>query len=162
MTASNADEWLAAKPGSEGLLALALLKVAIGAGGATQAGKDALATLLEKIDPAAVAKQADVPLATIERVGKALGAAKAPVLIPPGVALASRRAAATARAVLLANWALGAVGKGVSIAAPREGRTANYHQTLALVDAHEARQRRRAARARIESGLQPAVLERLR
>ena len=134
MTASNADEWVAAKPGSEGLLALALLKVAIGAGGATQSGKEALATLLEKVDPAAVAKQADVPLATIERVGKALGAAKAPVLIPPGVALASRRAAATARAVLLANWALGAVGKGVSISAPREGRTANYHQTLALVD----------------------------
>jgi len=135
MTASNADEWLAAKPGSEGLLALALLKVAIGAGGGTQAGRDALATLLEKVDPAAVAKQADVPLATIERVGKALGAAKAPVLIPPGVALASRRAAATVRAVLLGNWALGAVGKGISIPAQREGRVASYHETLALVDA---------------------------
>jgi molybdopterin-containing oxidoreductase family iron-sulfur binding subunit len=135
MTASNADEWVAAKPGSEGLLALALLKVAIGAGGGTQAGKDGVAALLAKIDTAAVAKQADVPLATIERIGKALGAAKTPVLIPPGVALASRRAAATARAVLLANWALGAVGKGVSVAAPREGRLPSYHKTLALVDA---------------------------
>ncbi|MCX5739097.1 MAG: molybdopterin-dependent oxidoreductase [Proteobacteria bacterium] len=88
MTASNAEEWVAAKPGSEGLIALALLKVAIGAGGGTQAGKDGVAALLAKIDPAAVAKQADVPLATIERIGKALGAAKAPVLMPPGVALA--------------------------------------------------------------------------
>ena len=135
MTASNADEWVAAKPGSEGLLALALLKVAIGAGGGTQAGKDGVAALLAKIDVAAVAKQADVPVATIERIGKALGAAKSPVLMPPGVALSSRRAAASARAVLLANWALGAVGKGLNIPAPREGRTASYHQTLALVDA---------------------------
>ncbi len=135
MTASNADEWLAAKPGSEGLLALALLKVAIGAGGGTQAGREALATLLADVDPAAVAKQADLPLATIERVGRALGAAKAPVLIPPGVTLASRRAAATARVLLLANWALGAVGSRVSIPAPREGHVASYHETLALVDA---------------------------
>ncbi len=135
MTASNADEWVAAKPGSEGLLALALLKVAIGAGGGTQAGRDGVAAPLAKIDIAAVAKQADVPLATIERIGKALGAAKSPVLLPPGVALASRRAAATARAVMLANWALGAVGKGVSIPAPRDGKLPSYHQTLALVDA---------------------------
>ncbi len=37
--------------------------------------------------------------------------------------------------MLLANWALGAVGKGISIPAPREGSVASYHETLALVDA---------------------------
>jgi anaerobic selenocysteine-containing dehydrogenase len=37
--------------------------------------------------------------------------------------------------VLLANYALGALGNGMSIPAPREGRRASYHETLALVDA---------------------------
>lgn len=134
MTASNADEWIAAKGGSEGLLALALLKVAIANGAANQAG-DALAATLAKVDVAAVAKQADVPVATIERVGKALGAAKSPLLLPPGAALASRRAAAASRAVLLADYALGALGRGMTIPAPREGKRASYHETLALVDA---------------------------
>ena len=129
MTASSADEWVAAKPGTEGLLALAFAKVALGG----NAG--ALAPLLAKVDVAAVAKQADVPAATIERIGKALGNAKAPALIPPGVALASRRASATASAVLLANVGLGALGKTLRVVAPREAKQSSYRETLALVDA---------------------------
>jgi molybdopterin-containing oxidoreductase family iron-sulfur binding subunit len=129
MTASNADEWIGARPGSEALVALALVKVALGANAGPLAG------LVGDVDLAAVAQQADVPVATLERVGKALGAAKAPVLIPPGVALASRRAASTARTVLLANVALGALGKTLRIAPPREGKRSSYRETLALVDA---------------------------
>jgi molybdopterin-containing oxidoreductase family iron-sulfur binding subunit len=129
MTASNADEWIAARPGSEGLLALALAKVALGAKGG------ALPAAAAAVDVAAVAKEADVPVATIERIGRALGAAQAPALIPPGVALSSRRAAATARAVLVANVALGALGKTLRVTAPREGKASSYRETLALVDA---------------------------
>jgi molybdopterin-containing oxidoreductase family iron-sulfur binding subunit len=129
MTASSADEWVAAKPGTEGLLALAFAKVALGG----NAG--ALSGLLSKVDVAAVAKQADVPPATIERIGRALGRAKAPALIPPGVALASRRASATAGAVLLANVALGALGKTLKIVGLRDGKQSSYRETLALVDA---------------------------
>jgi anaerobic selenocysteine-containing dehydrogenase/Fe-S-cluster-containing dehydrogenase component len=135
MTASNADEWVAARPGTEGLVALALLKVAIGAGGGSAEGRSALGGLLSKVDPAAIARQADVPVATLERVGKALGAAKAPALIPPGIALASRRARDAARAVLLANWALGAVGRTLTVPAASQRKRSSYHETLALVDA---------------------------
>ena len=115
--------------GQRGLVALALAKVALGANPGPLAG------LVADLDLAAVAKQADVSVATLERVGKALGAAKSPVALPPGVALASRRAAATARAVLLANVALGALGKTLRIAPPRDGKRSSYRETLALVDA---------------------------
>src|SRR5690606_10153139 len=76
-----------------------------------------------------------VPAATIERLGRALGRAKSPVALPPGVALSSRRATATAGAVLLLDWALGAVGRTVRLPAPEGGRRASYKETLALVDA---------------------------
>jgi molybdopterin-containing oxidoreductase family iron-sulfur binding subunit len=128
-TASSADEWVAARPGSEGVLALALAKVALGTRGGAM--PDAVASA----DVAAAAKQADVPVATIERIGRALGAARAPALIPPGVALASRRAEATARAVLVANAAVGALGTTLRVAAPRAGKRSSYRETLALVDA---------------------------
>jgi molybdopterin-containing oxidoreductase family iron-sulfur binding subunit len=118
-----------AMPGSEGLLALAFTKVALGA------NQGALAGLLSKVDVAAVAQQADVPVATIERIGKALGRAQAPALLPPGVALASRRATATCGAVLLANAGLGALGKTLRVIPPREAKASSYRETLALVDA---------------------------
>ena len=134
MTASNADEWLAAKPGTEGLLALAIARVALAAGGGTPEARAALAPALDKFDAAGVAAKAGVPAAAIERLGNALAKAKAPVALPPGAALASRRATATAGAVLLLDWALGALGKTVKIPAETAHRRASYHETLALVD----------------------------
>ncbi|HTY17756.1 MAG TPA: molybdopterin-dependent oxidoreductase [Myxococcota bacterium] len=134
MTASNADEWLAAKPGTEGLLALALARVALAAGGGTPEARAAIAPALDKFDAASVAAKAGVPAAAIERLGQALAKAKAPVALPPGAALASRRATATTGAVLLLDWALGALGKGVKIPAETAHRHASYHETLALVD----------------------------
>jgi molybdopterin-containing oxidoreductase family iron-sulfur binding subunit len=134
MTASNADEWLAAKPGTEGLLALALASVALGSGGGTEAARTALGPVLARFDAASVAQQTGVPADTITRLGKALAQAKAPVALPPGAALASRRATATCGAVLLLDWALGAVGNAVKCPADDGRRRPSYRETLALVD----------------------------
>jgi anaerobic selenocysteine-containing dehydrogenase/Fe-S-cluster-containing dehydrogenase component len=134
MTASNADEWLAAKPGTEGLLALALANVALNNGGGTDAGRAALAPSLARFDAASVAELSGVPSESVERIGKALAQANAPVALPPGTALASRRATATCGAVLLLDWALGAVGKGVTIPESDGRRRSSYRAALALVD----------------------------
>ncbi|MDJ0869366.1 MAG: molybdopterin-dependent oxidoreductase, partial [Myxococcota bacterium] len=136
MTASNADEWVAAKPGTEGMVALALARVALANGGGTPEARGSLRGLLAGFDTASVAAAAGVPEATLERLGKALAKAEAPVAMPPGAALSSRRATATAGAVLLLDWALGAVGRGVRFdAAPVERKRASYRETLALIDA---------------------------
>jgi len=134
LTGSNADEWLAAKPGTEGLLALALAQVALAEGGGTEAARAALSGALARYDAASVAAITGVSAETITRIGRALARAKAPVALPPGAALASRRATATCGAVLLLDWALGAVGKSVKCPPDDGRRRPSYRETLALVD----------------------------
>jgi molybdopterin-containing oxidoreductase family iron-sulfur binding subunit len=90
--------------------------------------------VLASFDAKGAAEKCGVPADAIERLGKALAKAKAPVALPPGAALASRRAAATCGAVLLLDWALGAVGGAVKIPADDGRRRASYRETLALVD----------------------------
>lgn len=137
LTASNADEWLAAKPGTEGILALALARIAIAAGKGTAADRAALGALLDSFDVQSAATRTGIDAKTIERIGKALAAAKAPVALPPGVALTSRRATATASAVLILDQVIGAVGAGVKIppADAVGARHASHREVLALIDA---------------------------
>jgi molybdopterin-containing oxidoreductase family iron-sulfur binding subunit len=137
LTTASADEWLAAKPGTEGILALALARVALANGKGTPADRAALGSLLEPFDTQSAATRTGVDAKTIERIGKALAAAKAPVALPPGVAFTSRRAAATASAILILNQVTGAIGAGVKIppAAPAAAPHASYRAVLALIDA---------------------------
>ncbi len=137
MTASNADEWVSARPGSEGLLALAVARAALDAGAGSPEARQALAGLLEHFAPERVAGQTGVDAATIVRLGRAAARARHAVALPPGVSVTARRAKASAAAVLLLNHLLGAVGRSVRIPpAPAEGRRRpSYRETLALVDA---------------------------
>jgi molybdopterin-containing oxidoreductase family iron-sulfur binding subunit len=135
LTASSADEWLAAKPGSEVLLALALARAAIEAGAGGGAYDALLAGPLARASADAAAKAADVPAETIRRVGSALAKARAPIALPPGVAVTSRRAAGASAAVLLLNQVVGAVGSRV-IVPPVDAdgrRRARYKDLLALI-----------------------------
>ncbi|MBW2244805.1 MAG: 4Fe-4S dicluster domain-containing protein [Deltaproteobacteria bacterium] len=118
VTASSADEWLPAKPGSEGLIAAAL------AGG----------------DIAKAAAASDIPADTLRRLASALKKAKSAVALPPGAALASRRAVATAAAVLKLNVALGAIGRSVTIppASDTAKARSSFANALALVAAMDA------------------------
>lgn len=142
LTTASADEWLPAKPGTEGILALALARIVLSAGKGTAADRTALGSLLDSFDAQSAATRTGIDAKTIERVGKALAAAKAPVALPPGVAFTSRRAAATAAAVLILNQVTGAVGAGVKIppADAAGAHHASYRETLALVDAMKSGQ----------------------
>ena len=134
VTASSADEWLAAKPGSEGALALALARVAAqhGAPGAALA-REALAG----VDVAQTARDAGVEPAALERLGRALARAKHAVALPPGTAVTTRRAVGAAASVLLLNQVLG--GRGVRVA-EGAGSGASYREVLALIkDMEEGR-----------------------
>jgi molybdopterin-containing oxidoreductase family iron-sulfur binding subunit len=136
LTASSADEWLPARPGSEGILALALARVAAEAGAA--GGRGLLAGPLASADVAAAAAACDVPVAAIERVGRALARAKSAVAQPPGVALWSRRAVATSAAVLMLDQVVGAVGRSLVIPPATNEKRSSYRDVLALVQAMEA------------------------
>src|SRR5262245_52874366 len=137
LTASSADEWLPARPGSEGILALALARAAIeaGAGGGGHAGL--LGTALAGAGADAAAKATDVPAETIRRLGAALAKAKAAVALPPGTAVSSRRAVGANAAVLVLNQVVGAVGSRV-IVPPADDTAharASYREVLSLIRA---------------------------
>ena len=132
-TASNADEWLAAQPGTEGILALALTRAAIEAGAGGAEHRALRRGLLAEFGAEAAAAKTGVPAETIQRLGRALARAKRPMALPPGVALRSRRAVHTAGAVLLLNHVVGAVGRGVRIPPASDRRRASYRDVLSLV-----------------------------
>jgi molybdopterin-containing oxidoreductase family iron-sulfur binding subunit len=140
-TASSADEWLPAKPGTEGILALAIARAAFdearSKGRPVGGDAELVAGVLRDFEAGAVATQTGVPAATIRRIGAALVHARRPAALPPGVALTSRRATATAAAVLLLNAVTGAVGRTVKLpssdAAPQ--RASSFRDVVKLIDA---------------------------
>ena len=136
-TASQADEWLAAKPGSEGLLALGLARAALDARRGDSAVAAALAPVLGGYDAASVSSATGVPAKTIRRLGAALAAAKRPAALPPGVALASRRAVATQAAVLALNAAVGATGSALKLLEAGSAPS-RFRDMVRLVDAMRA------------------------
>ncbi|MDJ0785785.1 MAG: molybdopterin-dependent oxidoreductase [Myxococcota bacterium] len=127
LTASSSDEWLTAKPGTEGILALALAGVASrNGGGSLPAGVSA-----PSVESAA--EIADVDAEAIERIGKALGHGHA-VALPPAPAASSRRAVATNAAVLILNQVVGAVGTALRVPPAPTGSQPSYRETLALIE----------------------------
>jgi molybdopterin-containing oxidoreductase family iron-sulfur binding subunit len=136
-TTSNADEWIPALPGSEGILALGLARAAIEAGAGTVEDREVLGSLLAPHSPERVAERTGVDAATVKRLGRALVNAESPLALPPGVELTSRRATATAAAVLVLNHVTGAVGRGIQLLPQPETarRRARYREILTLVDA---------------------------
>lgn len=106
LTAANADRWFPAKPGTEGLVALALGKLI-----AEAAGTEAPAPFAD-VDPAQVAQTAEIPLDELEKVARfAVNQAEKVVVIPGGAALGQTNGAAIAQAVLSLNALLAQLGK---------------------------------------------------
>ncbi len=135
LTASSADQWLAAKPGSEGVLALALARAAVQAAGPASPHAALLSGALAKFDAASAEAQTEVPAATIQKLGAALAKAKSALALPPGVGVTSRKAVGSNAAVLVLNQVLGAIGRSVTIPAEvaNAKSRAKYADVLALI-----------------------------
>jgi anaerobic selenocysteine-containing dehydrogenase/Fe-S-cluster-containing dehydrogenase component len=144
MTASSSDEWLPARAGSEGLVALALARVVFDrrqAAGLPVGGDPALlAGLLADFTPEKVAAATGVDAAALRRVGEQMAEAKRPVALPPGAGLASARAVATNAAVLVLDAVLGAVGRNLGLPAdtptvPEPARLAEIEELVGAMNA---------------------------
>ncbi|HTG61683.1 MAG TPA: molybdopterin-dependent oxidoreductase [Terriglobia bacterium] len=115
-TGSNADEWIPAQPGSEGVLALGLAHVIIGeklrpgsAGGSAGALIPTWAEGLPAYTPEQVERKTGVPATTVARLARELAVHAPSVAIAGGVALAQTNGVATALAVNALNALLGSV-----------------------------------------------------
>jgi anaerobic selenocysteine-containing dehydrogenase len=92
MTAANADEWLPAAPGTEGLLALAMVQVIIREGLIKDAeAPDFLKSPLEGHAPEKVSEKIDIPAEKIIRIAREFAASERPLAIG-GCGIESMRA----------------------------------------------------------------------
>jgi molybdopterin-containing oxidoreductase family iron-sulfur binding subunit len=142
LTAANADEWLRNAPGTEGALALAMLKVILDEGlQAPGADLTTLRAAIRSADVEAAAAASGVPADTIKHVARDLAKAKAGLVLGGGMAAASTAATDALVAVNLLNVAIGAVGSRVRFGtASPFSRVSPYSDMMALTQAMAAGQ----------------------
>jgi molybdopterin-containing oxidoreductase family iron-sulfur binding subunit len=137
MTGANADEWLRNAPGSEGLLALAMLKVIVDEGlQSADADASALREAVKDVDVAAAAKSSGVPAETIKRIAEDFAKSKGGLALGGGAAVAGSNATQSLVAMNLLNAAVGAVGKRIHFGTDSPlGRVSPYAEMVKLTEA---------------------------
>ncbi len=111
LTGLNADEWISVRPGTEGIVALAVASEVArrkGGGAATR-----LEEVLSRFTPAAVAEQAGVEPARIEHLADELASANSPIVLPPDISGQGAGSTEAHLAVALLNLVCGAIGTTV-------------------------------------------------
>jgi molybdopterin-containing oxidoreductase family iron-sulfur binding subunit len=146
MTAARADEWIPIVPGSDGLLALAMVQVILTENrshGLTPAAATTLSTLVRDYTPSSVAERTGVQPERITALARAfsdpaLGPGRS-LALAGGVAGSSSNATLTQAAVNLLNYVAGNIGQTVQFGPDTTfGRLDPYRDLLALVDAMRA------------------------
>jgi len=133
LTAMNADEWVAAAPGTEGLLALALAEVIVRErlGAAVDTGR--VQALLARHTPQAVAGAVGIDAAVIERLAREFAKSKAGLAVAGGMAAHYPNGAEIVAAVNILNHVAGAIGKTVVFGPNQSLETASPFKQMADV-----------------------------
>jgi anaerobic selenocysteine-containing dehydrogenase len=135
-TASKADEWIPVKPGTEGLVALAIGKLSAEARGIS------MPRAFAGIDPSDVAAKSDVNLETLERLAGLFAGAVSALAIPGGAALGQSNGLAAAESVLALNALVDNHGKpGGVFFPPVSPFQDEYHQPDSIQEMQEFIQR---------------------
>jgi len=146
LTGANADEWIAAQPGTEGLLALGIAHAIVSEGHYRGSDRDDWTTALAAYSPSRVSAETDVSEEIILRVAREFSASQASLAIAGGAAAAGTAAVATVVAVNALNHLAGNLGKpgGVifnaepAFSAAVGSRSASLQDMVDLVAAMEA------------------------
>lgn len=143
-TAAAADEWIAVAPGSEGLVALALGRLA------AERRLAALPQAYANVDVEAAAAASGVRLEELERLARLFADAGQPLALVGGAALGQSNGLQAAEAVLTLNALVGNLGQpgGVflSPAAPGAGE---YHRPASIQEMGDLLQRMRDSRVKV-------------
>lgn len=122
LTASNADEWVSVKPGTEAVLALGIAHQIVADGNSSSGG--AIRGFLRKYHSKMVSEVTDVPEATIKRIAKEFADADSSLAIGGGEAVSGTNATETLVAINILNHVAGNIGE-----------TVNFGDSLTLSDA---------------------------
>uniref|UniRef100_A0A832I1V3 4Fe-4S dicluster domain-containing protein n=1 Tax=Eiseniibacteriota bacterium TaxID=2212470 RepID=A0A832I1V3_UNCEI len=122
LTGSNADEWVAVRPGGEMALALGMARVILTENlGPGVAERGALLEAVAAWTPEAAAAAADVPAETVVHMARHFASAAPSLAVAGGIAAQSEQSVALCAAVNLLNHVAGNVGRTV-----RFDRTPNW------------------------------------
>jgi molybdopterin-containing oxidoreductase family iron-sulfur binding subunit len=138
LTGFSADEWVAPKPGTEGMLALAIAASVVRQGRARLSGGEAdrVRGFLTRFDARSAAEATGVQEAVIDRLAREFTDAQPSLAVAGGVAHQHRAATQTAVAVNLLNAVAGNVGRTVVFpSASAWDKVAHYRDVTALVAA---------------------------
>ena len=146
LSGANADEWIAARPGTEGLLALGLANALVGQGLYDGSDRDDWTRALQAYSPADVSAATDVEESKILQLAREFGESPAALAIVGGATTAGTSAVASAVAVNALNILAGNLGEPGGIilnwnqvfSAPARSRHAGMQGVLDLVEAMEA------------------------
>jgi molybdopterin-containing oxidoreductase family iron-sulfur binding subunit len=132
LTASNADEWVRNAPGSEGRLALAILRVMVDEG----LGDRQLEGAVEGVDITAVSRESGVSVATIKHIAETFARGRPSLAIGGGMATMGSNATSSLAAINLLNLGAGNVGRTVRFGPDSAyGKVTPFAEVAALVDA---------------------------
>jgi molybdopterin-containing oxidoreductase family iron-sulfur binding subunit len=132
LTASSADEWIRNAPGTEGGLALAILKVMVEEG----LTDPRFGAVVEAVNVNTVSRDSGVPVAAIRHAAEAFARARPGLAIGGGMATMGSNATAALAAINLLNVAAGNVGKTVRFGPDSAyGKVTPYAEVARLVDA---------------------------
>ena len=104
LTGGNADEWIPIKPGSEGLVALALARLVAEARG------EAPSAAARSVDPTAVAEAAGIEPAKLAELARLFASSEHSLAIPGGGAIGQHQGLAIAQAILQLNVVVNNLG----------------------------------------------------
>ncbi len=123
VTAAKADQWIPIRPGTEGMVALAIGRLAAEAKGGAVPG------VFANVDLKKAASDADVPLETLQHIAQLLVKAASPIAIPGGSALGLNNGLQAAKAVLALNALTDNYGKpGGIFFSPLSPNEDTYHR----------------------------------
>ncbi len=146
LTGASADEWIAARPGTEGLLALGIAHAIVSEGRYQGSDRDAWLEALQTYSLSRVSAETDVSEDTILRLADEFSASQASLAIAGGAAAAGTNAVATVVAVNALNHLAANLGKPGGVIFNAESafsttgvsRAASLQDMLDLVEAMEA------------------------
>jgi anaerobic selenocysteine-containing dehydrogenase len=116
-TAASADEWVPVRPGTEGLVALALGKIIVEEG---LAGGDEYASLYEQVEVGDIVEFSGVPAERLHQLARVFAGAESQVAIPGGALAAHRDAEAPLNVVQALNHVVAQLGRSGGVFLPPE------------------------------------------
>ena len=143
LTGANADEWIACRPGTEGLLAMAMANVIISDGSYRGSDLEAWETAVKPYSPSTVSRQSGIAEVVITRLAREFVRQQPGLAIAGGTAATGTNAVESLVAINALNYLGGNIGKpGGLIFNPQpvlpnlcRQRQASYSQMLDLITA---------------------------